>query len=81
VYHLRHSCASLLLAQGVHPLVVMEILGHSQINLTMNTYSHVTPTLQREAAGKMDARIAGDEREEREQGEDEGGREERRSNN
>src|SRR6266545_6727274 len=40
-HDLRHSCASLLLAQGVHPRVVMETLGHSQIALTMNTYSHV----------------------------------------
>jgi site-specific recombinase XerD len=37
----RHCCASLLLAQGVPARVVMEILGHSQIALTMNTYSHV----------------------------------------
>jgi integrase len=34
---------------------VMEILGHSQISLTMNTYSHVVPALQREAAAKLDA--------------------------
>lgn len=53
-YDLRHTCATLLLVQGVHPRVVMEILGHSQISLTMNTYSHVSPTLQREAAGRMD---------------------------
>jgi site-specific recombinase XerD len=36
---LRHSCASLLLAEGVHPRVVMETLGHSQISLTLDTYS------------------------------------------
>ena len=53
-HDLRHTCASLLLAQGVHPRVVMEILGHSQISLTMDTYSHVIPALQREAAGQMD---------------------------
>jgi integrase len=52
---LRHTCASLLLAQGVHPRVVMETLGHSQISLTMDTYSHVIPTLQRDASGRMDA--------------------------
>jgi integrase len=51
----RHTAASLLLAQGVHPRVVMEILGHSQIKLTMDTYSHVIPALQREAADKMNA--------------------------
>ena len=54
-HDLRHTAASLLLAQGVHPRVVMETLGHSQISLTTNLYSHVTPALQREAAGKMNA--------------------------
>jgi integrase len=54
-HDLRHTCASLLLAQGVHPRVVMETLGHSQISLTMDTYSHVIPSLQREAADRMDA--------------------------
>jgi len=59
-YDLRHSCATLLLMQGVHPRVVMEILGHSQISLTMNTYSHVVPTLQKEAASRMDEVLSGD---------------------
>ena len=57
-HDLRHSAASLLLAQGVHPRVVMETLGHSQISLTMNTYSHVFPALRREAADAMDAVLA-----------------------
>ncbi len=52
-HDLRHTCATLLLVQGVHPRVVMEILGHSQISLTMDTYSHVIPGLQEEAAAKM----------------------------
>ena len=55
---LRHTAASLLLAQGVHPRVVMELLGHSTIALTMNTYSHVIPALEREAAERMDALLA-----------------------
>ncbi len=59
-HDLRHTCATLLLAQGVHPRGVMDILGHSQIALTMDTYSHVIPALQREAAGRMDALLAGD---------------------
>src|SRR5205807_2241559 len=42
-YDLRHSCATLLLVQGVPARVVMEILGHSQIGLTLNTYTHVLP--------------------------------------
>ncbi len=54
-HDLRHTAASLLLVQGVAPRVVMETLGHSQISLTMDTYSHVMPVLQREAADKMDA--------------------------
>jgi len=58
-HDLRHACASLLLAQGVHPRVVMETLGHSQIALTMNTYSHVLPALQREAAASMDKVLSG----------------------
>lgn len=57
-HDLRHACASLLLAQGVHPRVVMETLGHSQISLTMNTYSHVIPALQREAADRMEEVLA-----------------------
>jgi len=55
LHDLRHSCATLLLAQGVSPRVVMEILGHSQVSLTLNTYSHVLPALQQDAARKMDA--------------------------
>ncbi len=54
-HDLRHSCATLLLVQGVSPRVVMEILGHSEIALTMNAYSHVVPELQREAANRMQA--------------------------
>lgn len=42
----RHTAASLLLAQGVPARVVMEMLGHSQITLTLGTYSHVAPELQ-----------------------------------
>ncbi|MCC7193972.1 MAG: site-specific integrase [Gemmatimonadaceae bacterium] len=57
-HDLRHTCATLLLAQGVHPRVVMEILGHSQFSLTMDTYSHVIPALQRDAADRMEALLA-----------------------
>jgi integrase len=49
----RHTAASLLLAQGVPARVVMEMLGHSQITLTLGTYSHVAPELQQEAADRM----------------------------
>jgi integrase len=54
-HDLRHTCASLLIAENVHPRVVMDILGHSQIELTMNTYCHTYPAVRREAAAKMDA--------------------------
>jgi len=54
-HSLRHSCASFLLAQGVPARVVMEILGHSDIRLTLNTYSHVGQELQEEAARQMNA--------------------------
>lgn len=54
-HDLRHACATFLLSQGLSPRVVMETLGHSQISLTMNTYSHVLPEMQREAASRMDA--------------------------
>lgn len=53
-HDLRHSAATLLLTQGVHPKVVQERLGHSQISVTLDTYSHVLPTLQKEAAQKID---------------------------
>jgi integrase len=57
IHDLRHTCASLLLAQGVQPRVVMETLGHSQISITMDTYSHVMPALSVEAAQKMNAAL------------------------
>jgi integrase len=56
-HDLRHGCATLLLAQGVSPRVVMDVLGHSAITLTLNTYSHVVPALQTEAARRMDAAL------------------------
>lgn len=54
-HDLRHTSATLLLAAGVHPKVVQERLGHSQIGITLDTYSHVVPTMQLEAASKLDA--------------------------
>jgi integrase len=52
-HDLRHSAATLLLSSGVHPKVVQEILGHSQISMTMDIYSHVLPTMQRDAMEKL----------------------------
>ncbi len=52
-HDLRHSSATMLLSIGVHPKVVQEILGHSQISMTMDIYSHVLPTMQQEAINKL----------------------------
>ncbi len=49
-HDLRHSHASQLLRQGVHPKVVSERLGHSTVSITLDTYSHVLPGLQHDAA-------------------------------
>jgi len=54
-HDLRHTHASLLLAAGVHSKLVQEILDHSQINLTFDTYFHVIPSLEYDVAEKMDA--------------------------
>ena len=54
-HDLRHTAATLLLAQGVDHRTIMETLGHSQVSFTLNTYTHVLPTLQRDAAARMDA--------------------------
>jgi integrase len=59
-HDLRHTCATLLLGQGVHPKIVQERLGHSQISMTLDTYSHVLPTMQREAANKLDSILSTD---------------------
>jgi integrase len=56
-HDLRHSAATLMLVQGISPRVVMEILGHSEIRLRLETYSHVIPGLRREAADRMEATL------------------------
>lgn len=52
---LRHTCATMLLSQGVHPKIVQEMLGHSTVSITMDLYSHSTPSLQSEAAQRLDS--------------------------
>ena len=49
-HDLRHTCATLLLEKDVNPKIVQERLGHSDISMTLNRYSHVTPTMQEQAA-------------------------------
>lgn len=61
-HDLRHASASLLLAQGVSPRVVMDILGHSQMATTMDLYSHVMPAAHRDAANLMDRMLDEDQR-------------------
>jgi integrase len=57
LHDLRHTAASLMLEQGVAARVVMEILGHSQISITMNTYTHVDPELSRVATDAMESSL------------------------
>ena len=53
-HDLRHTCATLLLGRGVHAKLVQELLGHSTISVTLDTYSHVLPGMSDAAAGAMD---------------------------
>lgn len=57
LYDLRHTHATLLLLAGVHPKVVSERLGHSNITITLNTYSHVLPNMQQAATVKLEAML------------------------
>ena len=52
-HDLRHSCASLMLREGIHPKIVSEMLGHSSVAITLDIYSHVTPVLQETAAKSL----------------------------
>ena len=58
-HDLRHTAATLLLGRGVHPKIVSEMLGHSQIAITLDLYSHVTPTMQRQAVEALEAALSG----------------------
>jgi integrase len=57
LHDLRHSVASTLLARDVHPKVVSDMLGHATTALTLDTYSHVIPSLQQEAANVVAAAV------------------------
>ena len=59
VHDLRHTAATLHLARGENPKVVQELLGHSTITLTMDTYSHVTPAIHQAAASRMQVLFGG----------------------
>lgn len=51
---LRHTAATLLLAEGEHPRVVQELLGHAHVGITLDRYSHMTPRLMSNTALRMD---------------------------
>lgn len=59
VYDLRHTCATLLLAANAHPKVVSERLGHSSVTLTLDTYSHVLPSMQAGPADQLEGMLFG----------------------
>ncbi len=56
-HDLRHTCATLLLGQGVHPKIVQELLGHASIQLTLDTYSHYLPDMQEKAVDAMQSAL------------------------
>ena len=59
LYDLRHTTATLMLSAGENPKVVAERLGHASIVLTLDTYSHVLPTMQRDASERLDELLFG----------------------
>lgn len=59
LYDLRHTCATLLLLAGENPKVVSERLGHSSVTMTLDTYSHVLPNMQKAATVKLEKMLFG----------------------
>lgn len=57
-HDLRHTAATLLFREKVHPKVVQERLGHARIQITLDTYSHTIPSMQRAAAKRLDRMFA-----------------------
>ncbi len=53
-HDLRHTCATLLLSRNVNPKIVSEMLGHSSISVTLDTYSHVLPTMRANAVRALE---------------------------
>jgi integrase len=58
-HDLRHTAATLLMAGNVHPRIVSELLGHSEIRTTLDLYSHVSSAMQREATEQLEAIVTG----------------------
>lgn len=61
-FDLRHTAATLMLTAGVNPKVVSQMVGHSSVAITLDRYSHVIPTMQAEAALRMDQLLSYPER-------------------
>lgn len=59
-HDLRHSAATIHLQNGTHPKVVQELLGHSTVSMTLDTYSHVLPGMQEQAARALEAALLKD---------------------
>jgi len=58
-HDLRHTAATFMLVQGVHPKIVSEMLGHASISITLDLYSHVLPNMQKDAVVRMDDLLGG----------------------
>lgn len=59
-HDLRHTAATLLLVEGVNPKIVAERLGHSKVGITLDLYSHVVPSMQKDAAARLDRLFGGE---------------------
>jgi len=57
-HDLRHTCATLLLSKNVNPKVVSEMLGHANVTITLDTYSHVLPHMQDGAVAAMESSLS-----------------------
>jgi integrase len=57
-HDLRHTCATLLLSQGTHPKLVQELLGHATIAMTLDTYSHLLPSMGDQTVRAMEAALS-----------------------
>ncbi|MHB1526467.1 MAG: tyrosine-type recombinase/integrase [Candidatus Dormibacteria bacterium] len=58
LHDLRHTAATVMLGRGVHPKIASEMLGHATVGITLDTYSHVTETMQRTAIRAIEAALA-----------------------
>lgn len=58
LHDLRHTCATVLLSKGVHPKLVQELLGHANIAITLDTYSHVLPSMGDQTASAMESAMS-----------------------